>query len=49
MIDRRHLLGAAAGAALLPKAAAAQGTPRAAVRLNELGPENQALVQRAGL
>ena len=49
MIERRHLLGAAAGAALLPRAAAAQSMPPAAVRLNELGPENQELAQRAGL
>ena len=48
-LGRRLLLGAAVGAVVLPGLAQAQERPRAAARLNELGPENQTLVQRAGL
>ena len=50
MLERRVLFGAAIGSAILPAAALAQGgPPSASVRLNELGPENQAMAQRAGL
>lgn len=53
MLHRRHFLtiaaGSAAGAVLLPRLAAAQATPSAATDMNELGPENEAIAQRAGL
>lgn len=50
MFERRLLLGAAISSAVVPVAAFAQATPpTAAARLNELGPENQAMAQRAGL
>ena len=48
---RRWLVGLAAGCLLLPLTVLAQQAtpPPASVRLNELGPENQALAQRVGL
>ncbi len=49
MLERRHLLGVAASSILLPGAASAEGAPSAAMRLNELGPENEAMAQRVGL
>ena len=49
MLERRIILAAALASGLLPAAASAQQAPSAAQRLNELGPENQALAQRAGL
>lgn len=49
MLERRHLLGVAASSILLPGAPSAEGAPSAAVRLNELGPENEAMAQRVGL
>ncbi len=50
MFERRILLGAAIGSVVTPVAALAQATPpSASARLNELGPENQAMAQRAGL
>lgn len=50
MFERRFLLGAAISSAVVPVAALAQAAPpSAAARLNELGPENQAMAQRAGL
>jgi hypothetical protein len=50
MFERRLLLGAAIGSVVTPVAALAQATPPlAAARLSELGPENQAMAQRAGL
>ncbi len=48
MIERRILFGAALGSVLLPALAKAQAAP-ASVRLNEPGPENGAMAQRAGL
>ena len=50
MLERRTILAAAlAPGFLLPAAASAQQQPSAAQRLNEPGPEAQALAQRAGL
>ena len=49
MLERRNLLGFAIGAVVLPGAALAQATPSASVRLNEPGPENQAMARRAGM
>lgn len=48
MLNRRHFLGASLSALLLPGMADAKPVP-ASVRLSELGPENQALVQRTGV
>lgn len=48
MLERRAFLGAAIGAALLPTAAIAKQPDSAALRLNALGPENEALAKRAG-
>ncbi len=48
MIERRILFGAALGSVLLPALAKAQAAPTS-VRLNEPGPENGAMAQRAGL
>lgn len=49
MLQRRDMLAIALAAGLMPVAASAQQTTSAATRLNELGPENEALAQRAGL
>ena len=49
MLDRRHLFAISAGAVLPPGAVNAQTAPSAAIRMNELGPENQALAQRTGI
>ena len=50
MLERRLLLGAVIGSVVTPVAVLAQATPpSASARLNELGPENQAMAQRAGL
>ena len=49
MLERRQLFTIAAGAVLLPGAAAAQAMPPAVNRLKELGPENGALAGLAGL
>ena len=50
MLERRLLLGATIGSVVTPVAALAQATPpSASARLNELGPENQAMARRAGL
>lgn len=49
MIERRILFGAALGSVLLPALANAQAAAPASVRLNEPGPENGAMAQRAGL
>ena len=49
MLDRRHLFGAAIGAALLPAAAVAQSAPGAFARMMELGRENEASSRRVGL
>ena len=49
MLQRRNMLATMLATGLLPSAASAQETRPASVRLNEPGPENQALVQRAGL
>ena len=49
MLQRRNMLATMLATGLLPSAASAQETRPASVRLNEPGPENQALAQRAGL
>ncbi len=49
MLSRRHFLGIVMGLILLPSLAAARTVPSASERLNELGPENQALTKRVGL
>lgn len=50
MFERRLLLWAAIGSVVTPAAGLAQATPPpAAARLNELGPEAQAIAQRVGL
>lgn len=48
MLQRRQFIALAAGSLLLPQAAA-QATPTPAEQFNELGPENEAIAQRAGL
>lgn len=48
MIERRILFGAALGSVLLPAVARAQAAAPASVRLNEPGPENGTMAQRAG-
>ncbi len=49
MLERRIILAAALASGLLSAAASAQPAPSAAQRLNEAGPEAQALAQRVGL
>ena len=49
MLQRRIILAAALASGLLSAEASAQQPPSAAQRLNEPGPETQALAQRAGL
>ena len=49
MIERRLLLGTAIGTVLVQRAAFAQSTEPAGLRLNGLGPENEAMAARAGL
>ena len=47
--ERRALAAMALASALTPAAALAQQTPSAATRMNELGPENSKIAERAGL
>ncbi len=49
MLNRRLLLGAAIGLALVPLPSPAQDAPPAARRLMQLGPENEQIAGRAGL
>jgi hypothetical protein len=49
MPNRRSLLAAALGALLLLRPALAQQAPSAATRMNELGPENEGMADRAGV
>ncbi len=49
MLERRILLGAAIGSGVLLSRAKAQSAEPAGLRLNAMGPENEAMVARAGL
>lgn len=49
MLQRRIMLATVIASALMPVAASAQQAPPTAAQLSELGPENQAMAQRAGL
>ncbi len=49
MLQRRTMLATVIASALVPMAASAQQAPPTAAQLSELGPENQAMTQRAGL
>ncbi len=49
MLNQRNFLTLALAAALLPAVGRAQQAPSAEKRLNELGPEGQALARRAGV
>lgn len=48
MLERRHFLGAAMSAFIMPTAACAEGSAASSITRNELGPENSALRSRIG-